>query len=84
LYVLGTQAPWLPEKIFTIGNASVMHKAFIDPPMGVKNSGALTEQDIDWFRHSFCQPGAATAALSYYKALVRWQLFEDKNSPAWR
>lgn len=84
LYMLTFQAPWLPEKTFTIGNASIMSKAFVDSPMGVRNAGAFTDQDLSWYRQAFCQPGAATATLNYYRALVRWQLFADRDDPAWR
>lgn len=36
-----SQAPWLPEKTFTMGNASIMRKAFVDAPMGIRNAGVL-------------------------------------------
>jgi hypothetical protein len=78
------QAPYLPEKVFTLGNANVMYKAFLTAPMGVKNTAAITDQDIDWYRASFCQPGAATATFNYYRGLVRWQLWGDSKGPAWR
>lgn len=78
------QAPYIPEKSLTCGNASVMTKVFLEGDLGIKNKGAFTDEDMQWFRHSFCQPGAATAALNYYRALIRWQLFADSNDPAWR
>lgn len=137
LYMMTFQAPWLPEKTFTMGNASMMRKAFVEAPMGIRNAGVLgaacqhchqkqqqcaihelsrsclpveplvgslyeqrscyniqsltslpagafTEQDLAWYRQAFCQPGAATATFNYYRALVRWQLFADRDDPAWR
>lgn len=78
------QAPYLPEKSLTCGNASVMTKVFLEGDLGIRNKGAFTEEDVQWFRHSFCQPGAATAALNYYRALIWWQLFGDPDGPAWR
>ena len=45
--------------------------AFVGDPMGIRNKGAMSDEDLAWFRHSFCQPGAATASLNYYRALVR-------------
>lgn len=67
-----------------MGNASIMHKVFMNSSMAIKNKGAFTDQDLAWFRSSFCQPGAATATINYYRALVRWQLFADRDDPAWR
>jgi hypothetical protein len=84
LFDVCLQAPWLPEKLFTAGNAKVMHKAFVEAPMGIKNAGAFSEEDVDWFRASFCQPGAAHSTFNYYRAFVRWQLFGDTNGPVWR
>lgn len=84
VWCLSLQAPWLPDKLFSAGNAKMMHKAFVDAPMGVKNAAAFSEGDLDWFRASFCQPDAATATLNYYRALVRWQLFGDSDGPVWR
>lgn len=78
------QAPYLPERVFTIGNAKMMYKAFVESPMGVRNTGVITDQDVDWYRAAFCQPGAANATLNYYRGLVRWQLFGDKDGPVWR
>lgn len=66
-----------------MGNGSLLRMAFMGQPMGIQNSGAFTEQDLDWLRQAWCQPGAATGALNYYRALVWWQLFADRDDPAW-
>lgn len=67
-----------------MGNGDVLDRVFVEGPMGVCNKAAITPEDMQWFKHSFCQPGAATAALNYYRAMVRWQLFADRDHPAWR
>jgi hypothetical protein len=62
-----TQAPLIPELSLLANNADLVGKLFSEPPAGCRNSDALSSQDLAWFRQAFCQTGAATAALNYYR-----------------
>jgi pimeloyl-ACP methyl ester carboxylesterase len=76
LYILQFQAPVLPEASLYTDDAKVVGLCFTKPPLGVIacEEGPLTDGDVAVFRHAFCQPGRATAALNYYRALARWSL----------
>jgi hypothetical protein len=77
------QAPLIPELQLTANDAEALGPVFTQQPAGVRNAGALREQDVDWFRAAFCQPGAATATLNYYRAFIRFQTVSDKDDPIW-
>eukprot|EP00798_Chlamydomonas_sp_ICE-L_P004315 gene4314-14427_t len=43
--------------------------------MGCIREGAITQEDIECFKRDFQRPGAVTAALNYYRALLRHYTF---------
>lgn len=65
-------------------NAAALDGAFRSPKSGCRNPSAMTAADTDWFRAAACHPGAATAMLNYYRALVKFTTVSDRDDPAWR
>eukprot|EP00878_Enallax_costatus_P025057 GHUV01026778.1.p1 GENE.GHUV01026778.1~~GHUV01026778.1.p1 ORF type:complete len:334 (+),score=82.34 GHUV01026778.1:1021-2022(+) len=83
-YILVFQAPGLAELWVAGDQAATLDSMFTSQQYGCRNPSAITTADVDWFRAATCQPGAVTAMLSYYRALVRWSTISDRNDPAWR
>lgn len=67
-YVGFFQIPWLPERLLTVGGAALVEWA-------IRWSGAdprhFSPSDARRYREAFGRPGAATATLNYYRAMVR-------------
>jgi epoxide hydrolase 4 len=72
-YMLAFQLPWLPERVarakrwryfqaFSLGSAA--------------RADAFTAEDIERYIEAWSQPGAATATINYYRAVLR--------QPPWR
>ena len=53
-------------------------------PFAVKNPGIMTDDDVAWFRAAITKPGAATATLNYYRALVDFTTNSKGDEPAWK
>lgn len=73
LYILRFQVPWLPEASLLADDAKVVGLCFTQPPIGCETA-RLSEEEVAVFRHAFLQPGRATCALNYYRALARSSL----------
>jgi pimeloyl-ACP methyl ester carboxylesterase len=67
-YVLFFQIPWLPEKLFGMRRAAPVTEAFRG--MAVDKS-RFPEEVLDVYRRAALAPGALTAMINYYRALVR-------------
>jgi pimeloyl-ACP methyl ester carboxylesterase len=67
-YVLFFQIPWLPERVFRMRRAAPVTEAFRG--MAVDKS-RFPEEVLDVYRQAALQPGAMTAMINYYRALVR-------------
>lgn len=67
-YVLFFQIPWLPERLFRMGRARLVTGAFLG--MAVDKS-RFPEEVLDVYRRAALEPGALTAMINYYRALVR-------------
>ncbi len=67
-YVLFFQIPWLPERVFRARNARAVTEAFRG--MAVDKS-RFPEDVLDVYRRAALEPGALTAMINYYRALVR-------------
>jgi pimeloyl-ACP methyl ester carboxylesterase len=67
-YVLFFQLPWLPEKLLGARRARFVTEAFRG--MAV-NKDRFPEDVLDVYRQAALQPGALTAMVNYYRALVR-------------
>lgn len=67
-YMFLFQLPWLPEWGLTRSNASIVNTMFRD--MAIRKD-TFSAADLDQFRKALLKPGAATAALNYYRAAFR-------------
>jgi pimeloyl-ACP methyl ester carboxylesterase len=67
-YIFFFQVPWLPEWVFRARGAKAVGDAFRN--MAVDKSRFLDEV-LDVYRRQVLQPGALTAMINYYRALLR-------------
>ncbi|MBA3533940.1 MAG: alpha/beta hydrolase [Ardenticatenales bacterium] len=67
-YIAFFQLPWLPERLLTFGNGTAVE-------MALRGSGIdaahLSAAEARQYREAITQPGAATAALNYYRSMGR-------------
>lgn len=68
-YVLGFQIPWLAERLISFGDFWPLERVLREEPT---NRDAFTSVDIARYKDAFRTPGALTAALSYYRAALRY------------
>jgi pimeloyl-ACP methyl ester carboxylesterase len=66
-YMLAFQLPWLPERLVQADRWRVFRYGFEHDA----RPGAFTAEDIERYVEAWSQPGAATAAINYYRALLR-------------
>ncbi|HLW01509.1 MAG TPA: alpha/beta hydrolase [Ktedonobacterales bacterium] len=68
-YVFFFQLPWLPEAVIG-GNPQL----FLERGMrgSAVRKSAISDDDVRFYAEALRQPGAATAAINYYRALARW------------
>jgi pimeloyl-ACP methyl ester carboxylesterase len=66
-YVLFFQIPWLPEKLFGMRKARLIGDAFRNMAVHKEN---FPDEVLDVYRRAALQPGALTAMINYYRALV--------------
>jgi len=67
-YILFFQLPWLPEKLLVGGGARRIGRMFRD---SAKRPEAFDDADVEVYRENALRPGAATAMIHYYRALIR-------------
>jgi pimeloyl-ACP methyl ester carboxylesterase len=67
-YVFFFQLPWLPELALSAGNFALVRRTLRRDPV---HHGTFTEEDIERYVEALAQPGALTAAVNYYRALLR-------------
>jgi epoxide hydrolase 4 len=67
-YMLCFQLPWLPEWTLTRDGARQIARALAG---GSHVRGCWPREELDRAREDFLQPGAASAALGYYRAAAR-------------
>jgi pimeloyl-ACP methyl ester carboxylesterase len=67
-YVLFFQLPWLPEKMLGARNARFVTEAFRGMAVNKEN---FPDDVLDVYRRAAQEPGALTAMVNYYRALVR-------------
>ena len=63
------QLPWLPEWIIRARNFALVERIFKRQAV---HSSAFTTGDIALYKQALNQPGALTAALNYYRAVLRF------------
>ena len=66
-YVRFFQLPLLPEFLLRLGNYAAMAKGFRDSI----RSGAFTDLDLRRYRNAWSQPGALTAMINWYRAVLK-------------
>ena len=67
-YIFAFQLPWLPEWAFTRNGAKALKDAL---RRSARRPDTFSEADLDEFARAFSAPGAATAAINYYRAAAR-------------
>lgn len=78
-YVFLFQLPWLPEWILTRNGASAIARALRG---GSHAREAWPREETDRYREAFLRPGAARAALGYYRAILRRPLSMRRDGRA--
>ncbi len=68
-YVFFFQIPWLPEAV--IGSDPLR---FLERGMrqGAVRKSAVSDEDLRVYAEALSRPGALTATINYYRAVVRW------------
>ena len=67
-YIFAFQLPWLPEWAFRRDGAKALKDAL---RRSTKRPDTFSEADLDAYARAFSAPGAATAAINYYRAAAR-------------
>jgi len=67
-YMFFFQIPRLPEAVIRAGDFALLRSAFGTDPV---RPGAFTAEDIERYVGAMARPGALTATLNYYRALLR-------------
>jgi epoxide hydrolase 4 len=63
------QLPLLPETVFRVADGAVLERVF---RYGPSRRGANDRDDVRRYKEAMLRPGAMTAAINYYRALVRY------------
>jgi epoxide hydrolase 4 len=77
-YVAFFQIPWLPDALLRMGNAAMVARAIRSSAF---NKNAFTDEDLGYFRHAFRHRYSATAAINYYRALMRRDFLRKTRDP---
>ena len=77
-YVFFFQIPWLPEKLFLARNAHAIAQAFYG--MAVDKS-RFPGEVLDHYRKNAQLPGAMTAMINYYRALMQGEKPAEWTNP---
>lgn len=67
-YIGWFQLPWLPEAGLRAFDFAALRRVFRTDPV---RPGAFTDDDIERYVQAMAQPGALTATVNYYRAVVR-------------
>ena len=73
-YIFAFQLPWLPEWSFRRDGG----KTLKDSLRRTAKPDTFTDADLDEYARAFSAPGAATAAINYYRAAARSPLARGK------
>jgi epoxide hydrolase 4 len=66
-YMFGFQVPWLPDRLVRLRRWWLLREGFERDA----RPGAFPPQDVERYIEAWSQPGAATAMINYYRALLR-------------
>lgn len=67
-YVFFFQLPWIPEALTRAGN----WRAGVNSLRGSSRPGTFSDDDLELYREAWSRPGAFTAMVNWYRALVRY------------
>lgn len=67
-YVLFFQLPWLPERLLSFSDYRAIRQAFVGM---ARDKSRFPEEVLSVYRDQAARPGALTAMINYYRALVR-------------
>ena len=67
-YMFFFQIPWLPKKALSANDFAVLRAGFRRNPV---RPGAIPEEDAERYVEALSRPGALTATINYYRALLR-------------
>jgi epoxide hydrolase 4 len=70
-YMFLFQIPRLPEALLSANGFDVIRRAFLAPQSGCCNPVALAELEVARYQREIARPGCLTAALNYYRQLLR-------------
>jgi pimeloyl-ACP methyl ester carboxylesterase len=85
-YMLVFQAPLLPEAVLRAGNFAALRWLFRNDP---RRPGAYSDADVKEIVAAAAQPGALTAMIDWYRAMVRrkphkkWQPIDKPALVVW-
>jgi epoxide hydrolase 4 len=68
-YILFFQVPLIPEIVLRRGGLRFVDAVF--RPAAARNPQGVTPVDVAHVRHEMARPGALTAAINYYRAMLR-------------
>jgi epoxide hydrolase 4 len=74
-YIFAFQLPWLPEWGFTRDGSKAVKDAL---RRSAKRPDTFSGADLDEYARAFSAPGAATAAINYYRAAARSRVPREK------
>ncbi len=67
-YMLAFQLPWLPEYLLSRNHADNIARLILEAAV---HKEAFPPDELDRYREAMTKPGAMTAALNYYRQLLR-------------
>ena len=79
-YMFFFQIPRLPEALLRARDYSIIKKMLRDSAV---QKSAFTDEDLIHFRESFRNPYSITAAINYYRAMMRENLRNFRTPPPW-
>ncbi len=79
-YILFFQLPWLPEQLFRAGNFAALERGLRGSAV---QKAAFSDADLAVFRDTFRNPYSVTAAINYYRALVRQNFLTSTAQNLW-
>jgi pimeloyl-ACP methyl ester carboxylesterase len=80
-YVFFFQLPWLPEYVLTRNNAEAIERLLSETAV---QKDAFSPEDLLRYREAMSKPGAMTAALNYYRTIIRaslWRYYSFGANP---
>lgn len=68
-YVFFLQIPWLPERMFALGNYRMIEQTFRGAMVG--RPERFPDEVIQVYKDAMALPGARTATINYYRGILR-------------